>query len=324
MSWVELGRGLGRPQAGRLEHGAAALGLAGGEHCEAGGRGRVPDGGGLPVVVGERGEVVVEIGAVDGLDRIGDPAVQAASTDRRRSVASVSHERVGEPHLLARRSGLFHEADQEGRLERVERRVGAHAARFRQHVDTHRGAGDRGHAQHGRESSGSRSTRRRTTSRTLAGTVAAATPSCRPLGRQQPTSSVRKKGFPAVRPWSASAAAGSRSRAPTSRAKDRTCSGPSPVSSTRTRSDRRASDPRVDADRLAHLVGTEGGEHGDRPVLQLGGEVVEQPQGVGVGPVDVLEDDDDRLGLALGRGAGDRSYSCKRSTGVPRSSPAAP
>ena len=148
-----------------------------------------------------------------------------------------------------------------------------------------------------RESSGSRSTRRRTTSRTLAGTVAAATPSCRPRSADSSrTSSVRKKGLPAVRPWSASAAAGSRSRSPTSRAKDRTCSGPSPVSSTRRRSGRRASEPRVDATTGSPTSsGRKVASTATEPVLQLGGEVVEQPQGVGVGPVDVLEDDDDRL-----------------------------
>ena len=129
---VELGRGLGRrPEPGRLEHGAAALRLSGREHREAGGRRGVTDGGGLPVVVGERGEVVVEIGRVDGLDRVGDAAVQAPPTDRGQvGRERLGNERVREPHLVAGRPRLLHQADEERRLERVERGVGAGAARL--------------------------------------------------------------------------------------------------------------------------------------------------------------------------------------------------
>ena len=108
------------------------------------------DGGGLPVVVGQGGEVVVEIGGVDGLDRVGDAPVEAPPTDG----GQVGRERLGnegvrEPHLVAGGPGLLHQADEERRLQRVERGVGAGAARLGKHVDPHSGARHRGHAQHG-------------------------------------------------------------------------------------------------------------------------------------------------------------------------------
>ena len=259
-----------RPEPGRLEDGAAALRLPRPRAPRSGGRRGMTDGGGLPVVVGQGGEVIVEIGRVDGLDRVGDAAVRRRRRMAGRSAASVSATRA----CANRTWSPAGPASSTRPMRNGGSSASSAASALMPHASASTSMPTAAPATAAtlstvRESSGSRSTRLRTTSRTLAGTVAAAMASCgwRPCSAARSrTSSVRKNGLPAVRPCRASAAAGSRSRSPTSRAKDRTCSGPSPVSSKRTRSPRRASDPRVDGDgRRAGLVRAERRDDGHRP-----------------------------------------------------------